>query len=120
WTRTHDTNGSYFVTIEDLAGNSKTINYSVTSIDDVPPSITATSAVRNSNGTYTIRGTTSDASDEVAVSINGAPALPASVTGTMWQFVTRPLVVGLYTVAVISTDVNGDSGSLSPVYTFTA
>lgn len=120
WTREHNVNGSYFVTIEDLAGNTKTINYSVNSIDNVPPAVTVTSATRNSNGTYTLTGTTSDASDDVAVSVNGASALPATVAGTTWQFVTQILADGLYTVAVTSTDEYGNSGSLSPVYSFTA
>lgn len=115
----HTSNGTYSVVIEDLAGNTKLLTYSVNSIDDVAPVVTVDEpVVRNSNGSYTITGTTSDPTDKVMVAINSGTAMPADVTGTTWSLTTAVLPYGDYDVTVTSTDTAGNVGVLSPVYQF--
>lgn len=100
-------------------------------IDGVAPVLNITSIFRNSNGSYTISGTTDDAAD-VAVSLNGGSALSA-VTPTssgFWQVVTPILIDGPYTAEAKSTDGADNVGNTSssfeastppkaaPVFTF--
>lgn len=114
----HTANGNYSVEIEDLAGNTRTIHYSVSTIDDVAPVVTVTSVVRGSDGRYTISGTTSDDADMVDVLLNGTTSLAATVTGGTWTAVTDVLPVGPYSVSATSTDTAGNIG-VAALYTFT-
>lgn len=112
YTKNHTANGSYTVTIEDLAGNTFSIPYIVDSIDDIPPVVTINSNVtRNANGTYTISGTTSDSTDDVRVAINGGAPVAVAVTGTVWTLTTNFLLDGVYTISVVGVDQFGNTST---------
>ncbi len=48
------------VVVYDLAGNSTTIKYAITNVDAIGPEIIKTASTKNSDGTYTIKITTSE------------------------------------------------------------
>lgn len=104
--------GKHTIVATDMAGNSTTIDFT---IDSHAPIVTISGVTPNSDGSYTITGT-SDA-QTVTVRINGGPAITASTTDGIWTVTTAALGVGLYTVEASSTDAAGNTGT-APQFTF--
>lgn len=87
-------------------------------IDRTAPSIVVTGAVRNSDGTYTISGTSDDTAT-VLVSVGGILLPPVSPVNGVWEVRTIALNAGSYNVTATSTDARGNQGVSTPSpYTF--
>ena len=98
--------GYHTVVATDLAGNTRTIGFT---IDSVAPGVVITNAGQNTDGTYTITGTTTDVS-AVWVSIDGGEPSMANVVNGAWAIVTGVLTEGAHTVDAFSTDGAGNRG----------
>lgn len=108
--------GDYYLRIwaDDLAGNRTGITSQIFvpfTIDRTAPSISITSATRNSDGTYTIKGVTDDDSSEVVVTIGSTELASVTPDQGVWQVITGELGSGTYNITASSTDGVGNSGS---------
>lgn len=113
--------GGYWVRVwaDDFAGNQTGISTPIFvpfTIDRTAPSVMITSFDRNSDGTYTVNGTTDDISDIVVTIDNQAP-LTATPNGGVWSVKTNVLVDGQHAIAATSTDTTGNGSTYSNTYT---
>jgi len=102
--------GTYEVYSVDAAGTEST-HYTFT-LDKTAPALTITSETPNSDGTYTIAGTTTDPTSTVSVALDGTTLAAITQSGNDWSVVTAKLTAGSsHTVAVDSTDAAGNVGT---------
>ncbi|MCA9335962.1 hypothetical protein KC967_03610 [Candidatus Saccharibacteria bacterium] len=103
-----------------VTGNDGSVSYDI-AIDHTAPVITITGVTRNSDGSYTITGTSDDRTP-VTVSVGGVsyPVVTPNGSG-VWTATTTPLEAGeSYAVTVSSTDAAGNTGNSTPApFTFT-
>lgn len=125
WNTKSVSDGTYMIDLEarDAAGNkdvSSVATVTVT-VDNTAPVVTITSAARNSDGSYTITGTSDDTAP-VDVLVNLQPYTATPDASGVWSLKTDPLVAGdPYSVAASSTDSAGNTGTATPTaFTFTA
>ncbi len=109
--------GDYYLRIwaDDRAGNRTGIASQIFvpfTIDRTAPSIQITSAIRNNDGTYTIKGTTDDSS-EVVVTIGSTTLASVTPDQGVWQVITGELASGTYSVTASSTDGVGNRGDVT-------
>jgi len=113
--------GNYWVRIwaDDLVGNRTGISSPIFipfTIDRTAPNVKITNFSRNSDGTYTITGTTDDVSD-VTVTIDSQAPLTATPNGGVWSVKSAVLVDGPHAISAASTDVTGNGATDSATYT---
>lgn len=106
--------GTYYLRVwaGDTAGNQTGIASPIFvpfTIDRTPPALQITSATRNSDGTYTVKGTTNDSAD-VVVKVGSAELAPVTPDQGVWTVTTDELISGSYTVSAKSTDGAGNTG----------
>lgn len=86
-------------------------------VDVTAPAVEITSIVRNSDGTYTVTGTTDDAAD-VTLTIAGPGGVTASKSvapvGGVWTVTTDKLADGNYEFVATSEDSAGNIGTSAP------
>ena len=113
--------GNYWVRIwaDDLAGNRTGISSQIFVpfiVDRTAPNIKITNFTRNSDGTYTVSGTSDDSSD-VTVAIDNQTPLTATPAGGVWSVKSGVLVDGKHTVTAMSADATGNAATDSEGYT---
>lgn len=113
--------GNYWVRIwaDDLAGNSTGHSSQIFipfTIDRTAPNVKITNFSRNSDGTYTVTGTSDDSSD-VMVTIDGQTPLSTVPSGGVWSVKSGVLIDGTHAVTAVSTDVTGNESSDTNSYT---
>ena len=83
------------------------IDWGTTPTDTIPPALTLnTPPVATGSASLTVSGTVEEGAS-VTVSVNGAPAIPATVTGTDWSILVS-LAAGMNTISVRATDAAGN------------
>ena len=114
WIANGVTSGNYSITViaYDAAGNDKSETIFV-NIDADAPKVAITGISPNSNGTYTITGTTDDNNSSVMVvttSSSGNVSIPRNVMplNGKWSVTTPVLAAGEYRVFASSQDVAGN------------
>ena len=105
--------GNYWVRIwaDDLAGNRTGIASQIFvpfTIDRTAPNIKITNFSRNSDGTYTVSGTSDDSSD-VSVAIDSQAPLTTTPAGGVWSVKSGVLVDGKHIVTATSVDASGNA-----------
>lgn len=113
--------GNYWVRVwaDDFAGNQTGVSSQIFvpfTIDRTAPNVKITSFARNSDGTYTITGTTDDSSD-VTVAVDSQAPLTTTPSGGAWSVKSNVLVDGVHTVTVVSTDATGNTVTKSETRT---
>ena len=113
--------GNYWVRVwaDDLAGNRTGISSQIFvpfTIDRTAPNVRITNFARNSDGTYTVTGTTDDSSD-VTVTIDSQAPLTVTPTSGTWSVKSGVLVDGVHTVTAVSTDATGNTATDSKSHT---
>jgi cytochrome c peroxidase len=78
----------------------------------VPALILTSVTTPTPSSTQTIGGAV-DADAAVTVSVNGAPALPAKVTGQSWSFTVTGLVLGLNSITVTAVNLSGGTRTVT-------
>jgi hypothetical protein len=99
--------GAHTVVATDAAGNSSTVTFT---IDSKSPVVSIENVGRNTDGSYTITGTSDDTTD-VLVSIDGATPRNVTVVDGEWSFTTDVLAPGDHTIDATSTDIAGNVGN---------
>lgn len=107
--------GNYWIRIwaDDLAGNRTGIASQIFipfTIDRTAPNVSITNFARNSDGTYTVTGTTDDSSD-VIVTIDGQTPVTVAPIGGAWSAKTAVLVDGKHTIFAKSIDAVGNEST---------
>lgn len=113
--------GNYWVRVwaDDLAGNRTGISSQIFipfTVDRTAPNVHITNFARNSDGTYTVTGTTDDPSD-VTVTIDSQTPLTVTPTSGTWSVKSGVLVDGVHTVTAVSTDATGNTATDSKSHT---
>lgn len=86
--------------------------------DPVPPPLAiAQGNMTTKVATQTISGTV-EAGAAVTVTVNGAAAAPATVTGATWSFTTNPLAAGTNNITVTAVDFSDNKSTASINVTF--
>jgi hypothetical protein len=109
--------GNYWVRIwaDDLAGNRTGISSQIFipfTIDRTAPNVSITGFTRNSDGTYTVAGSTDDSSD-VVVAVDSQTPLVVTPNSGAWSVKTAILVDGTHTVSATSIDAVGNESTPS-------
>jgi hypothetical protein len=117
-------NHSIVVQATDAAGNSTKLSAVSFGVDLNPPTLTETSISSSAqvikNTGFTLTGTVGDTNPAsiagstltVSVSVNGAAATAATLSGSTWSY-TQPKVDGTYSYTITATDVAGKTTSLN-------
>lgn len=108
---TRDKAGNKDGTISSLGNSVKKVTVTV---DNTAPVVTITSAVRNSDGTTTVTGTTTDNTSPVIVSLDGDELSPVTPVGGSWTITTDPLSNVAHQFVAKSTDAAGNAGTSTP------
>jgi hypothetical protein len=122
-TVTSNTNGPITIQVKDMAGNRRDVVYAVDNIDRTPPVVTFNNPVRNSDGTYTISGTTSTDTKSLEVLVTSNTGFEEMLTtnqfnnGAWSVTTTNSLSPGVYTVSADATDAAGNTSDSELVTT---
>ena len=113
--------GQYWVRVwaRDMAGNETGTASPIFAsfvIDRTAPKVAITNFTRNTNGTYTITGTTDDSSD-VTVTIDDQTSLSATPSNGVWTVTSGILVDGKHGVVATSADALGNQQSATSSFT---
>jgi hypothetical protein len=124
WDTTTVNDGKYYIYFEtrDKASNKNgtiaspgsSVKKITVTVDNTAPVVTITNAVRNSDGTYTVTGTSDDNASPVIVSLDGNALAPVTPAGGSWTVTTVPLSNVTHQFVAKSTDSAGNAATSSP------
>lgn len=124
WDTTGLAEGQYEIYFEtrDKAGNKDgtlaapgaSVKKVTITLDRSAPVVTILNAVVNTDGTYTVSGTTDDDTSPVTVVVDGESLPPVTASGGAWSVKTGVLLIGQHQISASSTDAAGNTGAATP------